>query len=68
MQKAEQAILKSLQEESFPEESKILKSLGVQNDNASREFAKKRNLSMKKTSSLYQLDPFLDKDGVLRVG
>lgn len=68
MQKAEQAILKSLQEESFPEEIKILKSLGVQNDNASREFAKKRNLSMKRTSSLYRLDPFLDKDGVLRVG
>lgn len=68
MRKAEQAILKSLQEEVFPEEIKILKSLEVQNDDASRESAKRRNLSMKKTSSLYRLDPFLDKDGVLRVG
>ena len=68
MQKAEQAILKSLQEEAFCEEIKILKSLGVQNDNASREFAKQHDLSMKKTSSLYQLDPFLDEDGVFRDG
>ena len=68
MRKAEQAILKSFQEEVFPEEIKILKSFGVQNDDASREFAKRRNLSMKKTSSLYRLDPFLDEDGVLRVG
>ena len=65
MRKAEQAILKSLQEEVFPEEIKLLKSLEVQNDDASREFAKRRNLSMKKTSSLYRLDPFLDKYGVL---
>ena len=67
MRKAEQAILKSLQEV-FPEEIKILKSLEVQNDDASRESANRRNLSMKKTSSLYRLDPFLDKYGVLRVG
>ena len=40
----------------------------VQNDDASREFAKRRNLSMKKTSLLYRLDPYLDKGGVLRVG
>ena len=62
------ASTKSLQEEFFQEEIKILKSFGVQNDDASREFAKKRNLSMKKTSSLYRLDPFLDEDGVLRIG
>ena len=68
MRKAEQAILKSLQEEAFSEEIKILKSLGAQNDDASREFAKRRDLSMKKTSSLYRLDPFLDENGVLRVG
>ena len=40
----------------------------MQNDDASREFAKRRDLSMKKTSLLYRLDPFLDEDGVLRVG
>jgi len=68
MQKAEQAILKSLQEEAFSKEIKILKSLGVENGDPSREFEKRRNLSMKKTSLLYRLDPFLDDDGVLRVG
>ena len=68
MRKAEHSTLKSLQEEAFSEEIKILKSLGVQNDDASREFAMRRDLSMKKTSSLYRLDPFLDENGVLRVG
>ena len=38
------------------------------NDDARREFAKRRDLPMKKTSSLYRLDPFLDENGVLRVG
>lgn len=68
MRKAEQAILKSLQEEAFSEEIKILKSLGVQNDDASRKFAKRRDLSMKKTSSLYRSDPFLEENGVSRNG
>ena len=60
--------IKVIQEEAFSEEIKILKSLGVQNDDASREFARRRDLSMKKTSSLYRLDPFLEENGVLRVG
>ena len=68
MRKAEQAVLKSVQEEAFSEEIKILKSLGVSNDDTSRESTRRRNSSMKKTSSLYRLDPFIDEDGVLRVG
>ena len=40
----------------------------MQNDDASREFAKRRDLSKKKTSSLFLLDPFLDENGVLQVG
>ena len=68
MRKAEQAVLKSVQEEAFPEEIKILKSLGVSNDDTSRESTRRHNSSMKKTSSLYRLDPFIDEDGVLRVG
>ena len=68
MRKAEQAILKSVQEEAFSEEIKTLKSLGVSNDDTSRESMRRRNSSMKKTSSLYRLDPFIDEDGVLRVG
>ena len=68
MRKAEQAVLKSVQEEAFSKEIKILKSLGVSNDNTSRESSRRRNSSMKKTSSLYRLDPFIDEHGVLRVG
>ena len=68
MRKAEQTIMKSVQEEAFSEEIRILKSLEVHNDDTSRDLARKRNVSMKKTSSLYRLDPFLDKSGVLRVG
>ena len=68
MQKAEQAVLKAVQEEAFSEEIKILKSLGASNHDTSREFTRRRNSSMKKTSSLYWLDPFIDDDGVLRVG
>ena len=53
MQKAEQAVLKAVQEEAFSEEIKILKSLGASNHDTSREFTRRRNSSMKKTSSLY---------------
>ena len=68
MRKAEQAVLKSVQEEAFSEEIKILKSLGVSNNDTSRESTRRGNSSMKKTSSLYRLHPFIDEDGVLRVG
>lgn len=34
----------------------------------SRVFAQQRKLNMKMSSSLYKLDPFLDVDGILRVG
>ena len=67
MQKA-QAVLKSVREEAFSEEIKILKSLGASNHDTSREFTRRRNSSMKKTSSLYRLDPFIDDDDVLQVG
>ena len=65
MRKAEQAVLKSVQEEAFSEEIKILKSLGASNHDTSREFTRRCNSSMKKTSSLYRLDPFIDDDGFL---
>ena len=45
-----------------------MKSLGASNHDTSREFTRRRNSSVKKTSSLYRLDSFIDDDGVLRVG
>ena len=33
-----------------------------------RDSARRRNDTLKKTSSLYKLDPFVDKNGLLRIG
>ena len=68
LRRAELIILKCIQEEAFAEEVKILQSLEVRDDVTDRFLARKRNSSMKKTSSLFRLDPFLDNNGVLRVG
>ena len=67
LSEAEMVILKTVQEEAFEEEVQILKSLRnrVPTD---RETLKLRNKNMKKTSCLYRLDPFIDEDGILRVG
>ena len=63
-QRAETAILKMVQEEAFPEEMKILRQVDVSN----RKGESKLKASLKGASCLYRLDPFLDPDGVLRVG
>lgn len=33
-----------------------------------RDSARRRNDTLKKRSSLYKLDPFVDKNGLLRIG
>ena len=33
-----------------------------------RQCARERNLQVKSSSNLYKLDPFIDADGLLRVG
>ena len=53
-----------VQEEAFPEEMKILRQVDVSN----RKGESKLKASLKGASCLYRLDPFLDPDGVLRVG
>ncbi|KAK3734019.1 hypothetical protein QZH41_005901 [Actinostola sp. cb2023] len=68
-QNAEKIILQSLQHEYFSEEIKLLQRLeGKQDKFTDREAARNRNQSVKKKSSLYRLDPFVDEDGLLRVG
>ncbi|XP_072021513.1 uncharacterized protein [Amphiura filiformis] len=52
----------------YREELGVITSLGVAQDTPDRVSAKRRNESIKKTSSLYRLDPFVDSDGLLRVG
>lgn len=63
LQNAEMEIIKAVQGKEFQEEISLLcpdNTQGSQDCNSFR--------VMKKTSTLYRLDPFLNKDGVLHVG
>ena len=61
-------IIQIVQKKAFSNEIEILKSLQVESVTIHRKEIRHRNTSIKGPSSLYRLDPFLDKDGVLRVG
>ena len=61
-------VLKVVQREHFHEEIEILKGLKVVGELTARKVARERNLAIKKSSCLDRLDPFLDEDGVIRVG
>ena len=66
---AEVVILKSLQHYHFGNEIRILQDLRPDSDQPKdRNAARVRNQKIKLTSSLYRLDPFLDEEGLLRVG
>ena len=68
LQEAEKTIIKCLQYEHFQTELQILCDLNVTEGVTNRSQARKRNQSLRKTSSLYKLDPFMDQDGLIRVG
>ena len=57
-----------MQSNAFPTEIKTLKQIQREDCKNDRNFAKARKSAIKKTSSLYRLDPFLDQDGLIRVG
>ena len=58
-----------VQLQTFPEEMKVLTSLkGVYKDTPDRMDARKHNQAIKRRSSLYRLDPFLDSESLMRVG
>ena len=66
---AEVVILKSLQQRYFKEEIEILQSIKRRDaENNELERNRLRNQKIKASSSLYRLDPFLDDEGILRVG
>ncbi|XP_072040573.1 uncharacterized protein [Amphiura filiformis] len=65
---AEIEIIRSVQLECFNEELQILKCLHVNENTPNRNEARKRNQAIKGTSCLYRLDPYLDEDGIIRVG
>ena len=59
--------MRALQWKHFSNKVQALKSLKVKEIDVSRNVARKRNKKIKKYSSLYRLDPFLDVDGLVRV-
>ncbi|XP_027045048.1 uncharacterized protein LOC113672905, partial [Pocillopora damicornis] len=62
---AEREILKAAQRVAFSREMGLLKPFQEGQDRSS---AQQKKRAMKAMSSLYRLDPFIDHDGVLRVG
>ncbi|VDI06964.1 Hypothetical predicted protein [Mytilus galloprovincialis] len=68
MRQAELEIVKRVQNTFFKEELLILRSFDSEGPFEANDSVKVRNNTMKKKSSLYKLDPFLDQDGIIRVG
>ena len=68
LQRAEIHILKKVQEEVFHDEMQFLKSLNIQQQPSQRDSIKIKKQAMKKKSCLRKLDPFLDENGILRIG
>ena len=66
LQQAEEKLIKWIQHRKFASTIKILKDI----DSASidRESGKKKKLLLRQRSNLLQFDPFLDSNGILRVG
>ena len=58
--------IKAVQEETFPDELRALKDATSDHSDVSQRV--KQPKEKLKSSSLYRLDPFIDKDGVMRVG
>ena len=65
---AETEIIRCLQHEHFKDEMEALSLLQAHGEFVDRKRAKQRNFNLKKCSSLYRLDPYLDVNGILRVG
>ena len=68
MGRAKKEIIRCLQYEHFKDEILALSSLQTGVEFHDRKKAKQRNLDLKKCSSLYRLDPYLDTEGLLRIG
>ena len=65
---AEVEIIRSVQQECFKEEICILKSYGLRMSAPDRNDVRRRNRAIRESSCLYRLDPYLDGDGIVRVG
>ena len=69
LSQAEDIILRSIKFNHFKQDIKTLKKLeGNDNQFQDRQSARKRNSIVKVNSNLHKLDPFIDNEGLLRVG
>ena len=68
LQQAEKTIIKCLQYANFREEFEFLRHINATSAETSRDQSKKKTQVLRKANSLYKLDPFLDQDGLIRVG
>ena len=67
IRQAESVIIKSVQGAHFQRELESIKSLSIANSFEDRQLAKQRK-ACTRSSVLHKLDPFLDAQGILRVG
>lgn len=65
---AKQQIIKIVQNKAFQDEVQILKDVKTKQQAADQDTSKDKIKAVKRSSSLYKLDPFLDEDGLMRVG
>ena len=68
LQSAKTVVIQWMQRDAFSMEIKVLQEMRSTAISNSRQFAKIKKATMKKSSGIYTLDPFLHSDGTLRVG
>ena len=68
LDRAEKTILNLVQSSAFPKEMEALQKVRRVDGENDRQFAREMRSETKKSSTLYRLDPFLDQDGLVRVG
>ena len=68
LQRAELQIIKIVQNEAFQNEIQMLKDTKIKFQATDKDARKERMKTMKRSTSLYKFDPFIDENGVLRVG
>ena len=61
-------LLKLIQSRAFPKEIGALQKIQRADSKDDRQFTKAKKTEIRKSGTLFCLDPFLDKDGLMRVG
>ena len=68
LQSAKTVVIQWMQRDTFSKEIEVLQEMQSTAITNSRQFAKIKKATMKKSSGIYRSDPFLHSDGTLRVG